>query len=145
MLEILVPCLYSFPNLPIQAPNSQPTHHVAACPANQDEKGSLTMPKLTQGNGSRGIRKSNNDQERHPCFLSHLWHPKCIKQRKSGSGLPEGSGERMTGKQGKSHTEPLENELHRPKTQPWRVGVSTGPKEEPLDLPLLAVWLWQDP
>lgn len=97
------------------------------------------MPRLTQGDGSRGIRKSNNDQERHPCFLSHLRHPKCIKQRKSGSGLPEGSGERMTGKQGKSHTEPLEDELHRPKTQPWRVGVSTGPKEEPLDLPLLAV------
>ena len=45
---------------------------------------------------------------------SPLWHRNCTKQRKGGSGLPEGSSGRMTGKQGKA----LKDEFHRPKTQP---------------------------
>ena len=63
-----------------------------------------------------------------------LWHRNRLRRRKGGSGLPEGSSGRMTGKRGKA----LKDELHRPKTQPRRAGwtraASAGPS-------LPRVWL----
>lgn len=47
-------------------------------------------------------RKSGNDQDRHPCLLAPLLQPNCIKPGRAGSGLREGLGERVTGKQGRA-------------------------------------------
>ena len=56
------------------------------------------------------------------------------EQRKGGSGLPEGSSERMTGKR-QIMEPPREGQRH----SPWRVGMRTRPEGKPQGHSLLAV------
>lgn len=137
MLEHFIPCLYSLLNLPTHALNPQLMHHVAACwPSTIRRRASLCQTGSGQ-QGCRGVRKTNNDVERHPCFLSPSMQHSYMKQRKGGSGLPEGSSERMMGKQGKSQNHKrIGSPAKDTALEGWSEHQTRG---EPLDHTLLAV------